>query len=158
MTGFHEFDGEDLRPIDPSLIPTRRATDTNLEIIAHKLSRIATEFSEYKQDNAEAIKRLEASMRYTHATLTESITRAADAAESAKESVADAIAEGMAAAYPDGDPDGHRHAHEAWIQKAEESAAFWKKMREELTKYGLIAFIGFAVVALWTQFLQGPHK
>lgn len=158
MTGFHEFDGENLHPIDPSNIPTRRATDTNLEIIAHKLSRIAAELSEYKADNTEAIKRLEQSMRYTHATLTESIQRAAEAAESAKISVKDTISEVMEAAYPDGDADGHRHAHEAWIKKTEENAAFWKKMREELTKYGLVAFLGFAAVALWQSFLQGPHK
>ena len=155
---FHEFDGEQLQPIDPSLITTRRATDTNLEIIAHKLSRIAAEFMEYKQNNAEAIKRLEQSMRYTHATLTESIQRAADAAESEKTSVNETMSEIAARAYPDGDPDGHRHAHEAWIRKVEENAAFWRKMREELTKYGLIAFLGFAAVALWQSFLQGPHK
>ena len=154
---FHEFDGEKLHPIDQT-IPTRRLTDSNLEVIAHKISRIASEFSEYKADNAEAMKRMEQSMHYTHATLTESIERAADAAASAKESVKEAVTEGMAAAYPDGDPDGHRRYHEASIQKAEASAAFWLKMKEDITKYGLISFIAFAGIALWNSFLQGPHK
>lgn len=158
-SGFHEFDGDNFTPIDVHTpIPNRRATDTNLEIIAHKLSRIANELTQVKEENSEAIKRLEQSMRYTHATLTEATTRAAEAAEAAKESVKATIEEAMSKAYPDGDPDGHRIAHEAWIKKVEESAAFWKKMREKLAEHGLIVFLGFAILALWQAFLRGPMK
>lgn len=155
-TGFQNFDGERLSPItdEQVVIPTRRMTDTNLEIIAHKLSRIATDLTQVKED----YKRLEQSMRYTHATLTEATTRAAEAAEAAKESVKATIEESMSKAYPDGDPDGHRIAHEAWIKRAEESAAFWRKMREKLAEHGLIVFLGFALLAVWQAFLRGPMK
>lgn len=157
---FQSFDGESFVPIpdDNTPIPTRRMTDTSLEIIAHKLSRIAADLTQVKEDNAKAIDRLEQSMRYTHATLTEATDKAAKAAETAKEDVKGILGEVMANAFPDGDVSGHRAAHESWIRKVDESAAFWRKMREELTKYGLIAFLGFVAVSAWQSFLQGPHK
>lgn len=157
---FQSFDGESFTPIldETTPIPTRRMTDTNLEIIAHKLSRIAADLTQVKEDNAKAIEHLEQSMRYTHATLSEATERAAKAAEIAKESVKEVVEEAMANAFPDGDVNGHRAAHEAWIKKVDESAAFWREMREELTKYGLIAFLGFVVVAAWQSFLQGPSR
>lgn len=155
---FQHFDGENLTPVEHAAIPTRRMSDTNLEIIAHKLSRIATDLTQVKEDNAAAIKQLEQSMRWTHATLAEATKRAAEVAETAKESVREVVAEAMSDAFPGGDSTGHREAHLAWIKKAEESAAFWRKMREELTRYGLIAFLGFAAIALWQSFLKGPPQ
>lgn len=59
--------------------------------------------------------------------------------------------------FPDGDPDGHRRAHEAWIKREEDRAAFWEKMKIELGKYGLIGFIGWAGYYLWQGFLKGPR-
>ena len=156
-TNFQEFDGEELREINPD-VPARRASDTNLEIIAHKMSRIAAEFTEHKQDSAAAIDRLEQSMRYTHATLTESIQRAQEAAKSAEKSVKASVEEAMVSAFPYGDSDAHRKVHESYIREAEERAEFWRKMKEELAKYGLFAFIGFAGIALWTHFLKGPQS
>lgn len=156
---FEIFDGENLRPHDErEPAPSRRMSDASLEIIAHKISRLAGEFSEYKAENARAVERMEQSMRYTHATLTEATERAAKAAETAKESVREIVSDALSDAFPDGDPDGHRIAHEAWIKKVEESAAFWKKMREELIKYGLFAFLGFCVVAVWQSLVLGPPK
>lgn len=64
----------------------------------------------------------------------------------------------MTSAFPDGDPDGHRRHHEAVIEREEARAAFWKKMFFELSKYGLIAFLGWLVLSTWNTFLQGPHK
>lgn len=58
--------------------------------------------------------------------------------------------------FPDGDPDGHRRAHEAWIKREEDRAAFWEKMKIELSKYGLLGFMGWAVYYLWQAFLKGP--
>lgn len=60
--------------------------------------------------------------------------------------------------FPNGDAQGHKKAHDAWIQQAEESRDFWRTMRKELGKWGLIGFLGWAVWALWSAFLQGPHK
>jgi len=64
----------------------------------------------------------------------------------------------MAAAFPEGDPTGHRKHHEAVIAKAEARAAFWRKMLEEITKYGLIGLLGWLALTAWSAFLQGPHK
>ena len=63
----------------------------------------------------------------------------------------------VADAFPESDPDGHRRHHEVLIRKAEVRAEFWQKINIELAKYGLIGFIGWAVIALWQKFLTGPH-
>lgn len=72
--------------------------------------------------------------------------------------MAKALANLMADAFPEGDPDGHRKHHEAVIEAAEEKAEFWKKMRLAISQWGLIGFLGWAAYALWSAFLQGPHK
>lgn len=64
----------------------------------------------------------------------------------------------MSDAFPEGDPTGHRKHHEAVIAKAEARAKFWQKMLYEITKYGLMGFIGWLAVTAWQAFLQGPHK
>ena len=76
--------------------------------------------------------------------------------------IAAALAVLMKNAFPKGDPDGHRKHHEALIKAAEEKAEFWKKMRYEITRWGLMGFLGWA---LWTlgdaaviYLQQGPHK
>lgn len=170
MTNFVQFDGEEIHPMSPTppeqrQTPTRRATDTNLEIIAHKTSRLAGEFTEFKAEMHKAIDRIERAMTYNHATLTESMTRAStkadnaiDNADEAREAVKSAVKEAMYSAFPDGDPDGHRRHHEAVIKQAEEQAAFFKKMREALIQYGLFGFVGWAAYALWQAFLLGPKK
>ena len=61
-------------------------------------------------------------------------------------------------AFPGDDPDGHRRHHEAVIREAEAKAAFWEKMKYELVRWGLIAFLGWAAYSLWHTFLQGPPK
>lgn len=72
--------------------------------------------------------------------------------------LADAIARLMKEAFPEGDPDGHRRHHELVIKQAEEKAEFWQKMRYELSKWGLIGFLGWVVVQLWNGVLAGPSK
>jgi hypothetical protein len=67
------------------------------------------------------------------------------------------VAELMGKAFPEGDPDGHRRHHELVIAKAEKQAAFWDRMLFELCRWGLIGFVGWAVIAVWKAFLQGPH-
>ena len=68
------------------------------------------------------------------------------------------VAKLMTLAFPEGDPTGHRKYHEASIAKAESSAAFWKKMQFELSRAGLLGFLGWAAFALWKSFLLGPTK
>jgi hypothetical protein len=72
--------------------------------------------------------------------------------------LAEAITKLMSEAFPQGDPYGHRKHHEMVIQQAEERAAFWRTMRVELGKWGLVGFAGWAVYALWQAFLQGPRQ
>lgn len=62
----------------------------------------------------------------------------------------------LADAFPAGDATGHRRTHEADIQRIEDSAAFWKTMRFEISRYGLLGFLGWAGYKLWASFLQGP--
>lgn len=64
----------------------------------------------------------------------------------------------MSAAFPGGDPEGHRRHHEAVIAKAEQSAAFWRDIRNSAAKWGIIGFLGWVLLAAWHQFLQGPGK
>lgn len=63
----------------------------------------------------------------------------------------------MQRAFPGGDPIGHRSAHEAQMQAVLDRAAFWKKMRFEITKYGLLGLVGWLVYAAWLAFLRGPR-
>ena len=60
--------------------------------------------------------------------------------------------------FPLGDHEAHRKYHERLIKADEERIAFWKKMREELTKWGLIGFVGwflaFAGHAFWLEVLH----
>jgi len=72
--------------------------------------------------------------------------------------LAQEIASLMIKAFPDGDPSGHKAAHEAWIKKTEAQAAFAEKMKFELIRWGLICFLGWAVIALWRSFLLGAPK
>lgn len=85
-----------------------------------------------------------ATFTYHHATYVEATERA--------------IEKAMSAAFPDGDPEGHKRHHLAVIQAAEERAEFWKTMRKEVGKWGLISVLGFLALAAWNAFLQGPHK
>ena len=65
-------------------------------------------------------------------------------------------------AFPAGDHEAHRKYHERLIKADEERIAFWRKMREELTKWGLIGFIGwfiaFAGHAFWLEILRQLGK
>ena len=58
--------------------------------------------------------------------------------------------------FPGGDPVGHRVAHEAQMQAVLDRAQFWKTMRFEIAKYGLLGLLGWGAVALWLAFLKGP--
>ena len=72
--------------------------------------------------------------------------------------LAEAVTKLLTAAFPEGDATGHRKHHEAVIAKAEARAKFWRKMAEEITKYGLLGLVGWLVAVAWSAFLQGPHK
>jgi hypothetical protein len=58
-------------------------------------------------------------------------------------------------AFPNGDTIAHREAHEAWIDEVKSRADFWKKMKFELAKWGLIGFLGWSAIQLWQAFLKG---
>jgi hypothetical protein len=60
-------------------------------------------------------------------------------------------------AFPAGDIVGHKEAHEAWLKETERKAEFWRTMKVELAKWGLIVFAGWVLVQLWTGALKGPQ-
>lgn len=62
----------------------------------------------------------------------------------------------MNKSFPDGDPDGHRAAHEAQMRAIQDRAAFWRTMRIEITKYGILGVIGWLTYHAWVAFLHGP--
>lgn len=63
---------------------------------------------------------------------------------------------GATSGFPGQDPDAHRAWHEAEMQRIKDRAEFWKKMTYELSRYGLLGFLGWAGYALWKAFLMGP--
>lgn len=71
--------------------------------------------------------------------------------------LAEAIAAIMNKSFPEGDPHGHRRHHELSIKAAEDKAAFWKKMRDEVAKYGLIGIVGWLAFVAWAAFVKGPR-
>lgn len=71
-----------------------------------------------------------------------------------RNTVRDALAEG----FPEGDASAHRAHHEGLIKAANERAEFYKALRVKLAEWGLIAFAGWALWALWQAFLLGPRK
>jgi hypothetical protein len=60
-------------------------------------------------------------------------------------------------AFPSNDPQGHKAYHEAQMQAAADRAEFWKTMRTEISKWGLLGFVGWIVVTAWRAFLMGPR-
>ena len=68
------------------------------------------------------------------------------------------LANMMQKAFPEGDPEGHRKHHELVIQREEERMEFWRAMRKEVGKWGIISVLGFLIVSAWHSFLQGPQK
>ena len=64
--------------------------------------------------------------------------------------------ESLASGFPSGDPAGHRRYHEAEIKRIEARAEFWSKLRLSVTQWGLLGFLGWALVSLWHEFLKGP--
>ena len=70
--------------------------------------------------------------------------------------LAEEIAKLMNNAFPEGDPYGHRKKHEADIAAAIDRAAFWKTIRIEIGKYGIIGLLGWLLYAAWIAFLKGP--
>lgn len=59
-------------------------------------------------------------------------------------------------AFPEGDVQAHRKAHEHWIEKDRADKEFWLKLKLEVVKWGVVAMVGWAGIALWTAFVQGP--
>ena len=61
--------------------------------------------------------------------------------------------------HPDtGEPDyaGHCSAHDQFIAESKARTEFWKKMRFELVKWGLLGFLGWLLIqVLWPALVKG---
>ena len=64
----------------------------------------------------------------------------------------------IATGFPLDDPDGHRRAHEMFIEQARDRAQFWKKMRDEVSKYGLLGVVGFICLWIWVGIKNEVHR
>ena len=72
--------------------------------------------------------------------------------------IAKEIAKLMREAFPEGDPDGHRRHHELVIEREEERRDFYKSLRKELSKWGLIGVASWLVMLVWRAILLGPKS
>lgn len=72
--------------------------------------------------------------------------------------LAEEIAKLMNNAFPGSDPMGHRKAHEAQMEAIADRAAFWKMLRNEIAKYGIVGLLGWITYSLWMALLRGPTK
>ena len=70
--------------------------------------------------------------------------------------LAEEIAKLMCSAFPGSDPQGHRTYHETQMQAIADRAAFWKTIRIEIGKYGIVGLLGWMLYAAWIAFLKGP--
>lgn len=96
---------------------------------------------------------LAAEFRVEISKLNDRIGALTDSVTSYTEKQADALH-----GFPNDDPDGHRRHHEAEIQAALDRGEFYRKLRFELAKWGLIGFAGWVVFQLWQGLLHGPGK
>lgn len=63
--------------------------------------------------------------------------------------IASEMAKLLLAAFPDGDAASHKRQHEANLKNAEARAEFMATLAKELSKYGLLGFLGWAAYTLW---------
>lgn len=69
-------------------------------------------------------------------------------AESEAKALQEAINSLTESAFPDGDALGHREYHLAMMEAAKNRAEFWRKLLFELTKWGLLGFLGWLITDL----------
>lgn len=117
-----------------------RRQDANSQALVLLIHELSDTVSELRKEVREA----KATFTYHHSTYVEATEKA--------------IEKAMLAAFPEGDPEGHKRHHIAVIKAAEDRAEFWKTMKKEVAKYGLIAFVGWAALYLWQAFLKGPPR
>lgn len=58
--------------------------------------------------------------------------------------------------FPNKDPRGHCDYHEDQMAAIARRKEFWSKLLAELTKYGLIGFVGWLFTLAWAAAVKGP--
>jgi hypothetical protein len=129
--GFLEFTNSEFR---------ERRSDPSSQTYYLLFRQMADKIEELSHD----IKDVKAKVNLNHATYMEHTERAVTTA--------------LNAAFPEGDPEGHRKHHEIVIERESERLAFWKKMREEVGKWGITGVLGLIGLAVWKFLLGGPVK
>ena len=118
-------------------LPERRQ-DPNNQAVLEYLRELADQMSHLRAE----VQEVKRTHQFSNAITTEMIEKA--------------VSKSMAAAFPEGDPDGHRISHELAIATARSRADLYEALKKEVAKYGILGLLGWAGVAIWHAFLQGP--
>jgi hypothetical protein len=51
----------------------------------------------------------------------------------------------------------HRRAHANWIKRVDEEMARWKRLREGVIQWVVLAGVGLSATAVWQYLLKGPN-
>ena len=101
--------------------------------------------TERRKDASAAVIKLIGQLQESVDSLRDTVNNHIDGLDGQRKTI---IAELLKEAFPKGDHEAHRRYHESLIRTAEDKAQFWKKMRDELAKYGLLGFTIWVVVSL----------
>lgn len=149
-----DWDGHERRSIDAITLQLMAEMRKTMERHESRedalLDEIKTMVGDNKKESerrhAELSQRFEQMQQSTHALIFENNRTTSEIHKLFKE------------AFPDGDAVSHRQSHEKWIAKAEAEERFWLNIKEKAVTAIVIAVIGWAGLALWAAFLQGPAK
>ena len=152
LTSPHGWTGEERRGIDG--ITLKLMTEVRVAMEAHEKKEEAT-FKELKAEIRE--NRDESDVRHSEVlNRFEHMQKSTMGLLQANNTTVNEIHKMFVKAFPDGDADAHRKAHEHWIEKDKADKEFWLKLKLEVVKWGVVAMVGWAGIALWTAFIQGP--
>ena len=148
----HGWTGEERRGIDG--ITLKLMTEVRVAMEAHERKEEQT-FKELKAEIKE--NRVESDVRHSEVlNRFEHMQKSTMGLLQANNNTTNEIHKMFKEAFPEGDVQAHRKAHENWIKKAEADKEFWLKLKMEVVKWAVVAAAGWAGIALWTAFVQGP--
>lgn len=106
----------------------------------------------------ELIKTIQADMSAVKASVSETQTTLANHIATEPREWAIVLENLMKKSFPNADADGHREAHEATMLMIRERAGFWRSIRADATKWGILGAVSWLAYHAWIAFLHGPAK